>query len=80
MNDTSPEVESMVRDRLMALTGEQRMRIGADMFESARRMVLASLPSGVSEYERRRLLFERVYGERWPGESCAELECEAGDE
>jgi hypothetical protein len=62
MTDTSPEIAEMVRARLMAKSGAERFRMGAEMFEAARRMVLASLPVGLSEAERKRLLFERIYG------------------
>ncbi len=67
MRDTSPEIEALVRERLMARSGAERMRMGSDMFEAARRMALASLPEGLCEDERKRLLFERIYGEPWPG-------------
>jgi hypothetical protein len=66
VNDTSPDIERMVRERLMVLSGAERFRIGSEMFDAARRMVLASLPVGLPEHERKRLLFERVYGERLP--------------
>jgi hypothetical protein len=62
MNDTPPEIAEMVRARLMERTGAERFRMGVEMFEAARRMVLASLPADLSEAERKRLLFERVYG------------------
>lgn len=42
MTDTPPEIAEMVRARLMALSGAECFVIGARMFESARRMVLAS--------------------------------------
>jgi hypothetical protein len=64
--DTSPEVAEMVRVRLMALSGAERFRMGAQMFDTARRMVLASLPPGLTEIERKRLLFLRLYGESLP--------------
>jgi hypothetical protein len=66
MTDTSPEIAAMVRDRLMALAGSERFLMGVRMFDAARRMVLASLPAGLSEAERKRLLFERIYGEAMP--------------
>ena len=56
----------MVRARLMARSGEERFRMGVEMFEAARRMVLASLPSNLTEIERKRLLFQRIYGEDLP--------------
>ena len=63
MNDTPPEIAEMVRARLMALSGAERFIMGARMFDAARRMVLASLPAGLSETERKRQLFARIYGE-----------------
>jgi hypothetical protein len=66
MTDTPPEIDAMVRDRLMALPGTERFLMGVRMFDAARRMVLASLPTGLSEAERKRLLFERIYGEPLP--------------
>ena len=62
MTDTAPEIERIVRDKLMARSGEERFVMGAQMFESAREMVKASLPRDLSEAERRRQLFERLYG------------------
>jgi hypothetical protein len=63
MTDTPPEIERTMRDRLMALSGEERFVMGADMFDSAREMIKASLPAGLSEAEQRRQLFKRTYGE-----------------
>ena len=62
VTDTPPEVEQMIREKIMARSGEERFIMGALMFDSAREMVKASLPRGLSETEQRRLLFERIYG------------------
>lgn len=66
LTDTPPEIASMVRERLMARSNAERFEMGCRMFEAAREMVLASLPADLSEVERRRRLFERVYGLRFP--------------
>lgn len=66
MTDTSPEIADMVRARLMALSGAERFCMGARMFEAARSVVLASLPPDLSETERKRLLFDRLYGKPLP--------------
>jgi hypothetical protein len=66
MTDTPPEIAEMVRARLMALSGAERFRMGVQMFDAARRMVLASLPAGLTETERKRQLFKRLYGEALP--------------
>jgi hypothetical protein len=63
VTDTSPEVAAAVRDRIMKFSGAERFIMGTRMFESARAVVLASLPRDISETERRRILFERVYGD-----------------
>ena len=62
MTDTPPEIERMMRDKLMARSGEERFVMGAQMFDSAREMVKASLPRGLSKAEQRRQLFKRIYG------------------
>ena len=66
LTDTSPEVARMVHDRLMGRSGAERFHMGAQMFEAARRMVLASLPADLSDAERKSRLFERIYGEPLP--------------
>ena len=47
----------------MKFSGAERFIMGTRMFESARAVVLASLPRDISETERRRILFERLYGD-----------------
>lgn len=66
MTDTSPEIAEMVRVRLMALSGAERFRMGVQMFDAVRRMVWASLPADLTESERKRQLFQRLYGEALP--------------
>jgi hypothetical protein len=66
VTDTSPEVAEIVRARLMAMSGAERFRIDAQMFDTARRMVLASFPSDLTETERKQRLFHRLYGEPLP--------------
>lgn len=66
MNDTAPEIAEEVRMRLLALPGTTRFVMGVEMFEAARAMVLASLPGDISEPERKRMLYERFYGEPLP--------------
>ena len=67
VTDTSPEVAAIVRDRIMKLSGAERFIIGARMFESARAIVLASFPANISNTDRKRKLYERIYGEPLPG-------------
>jgi hypothetical protein len=62
MNDTSPEIAELVRQKLMARSGSERFVMGTRMFDAARAVVLASLPAGLSPDELKRQLFERIYG------------------
>lgn len=66
MTDTPPEIVEMVRQRLMARSGEERFMMGVRSFEAARDIVLASLPKGLSAEEQKRQLYQRIYGEPLP--------------
>jgi hypothetical protein len=63
VTDTPEEIQRILREKIMALSGEMRFIMDAQMFDSACEMVKASLPRDLSETERRRLLFKRIYGE-----------------
>lgn len=64
MNDTSSEIEQLVRERMMARSGAERFIMGARMFDAARQMILASFPKDLSADELRARLFERIYGQK----------------
>jgi hypothetical protein len=53
MNDTAPEIAEKVGARLMALAGATQLAMGVEMFEGARRVIIASIAwdrrSGVSQ-------------------------------
>jgi len=66
MRDTPPEIERRVRDEIMKRSPEERFVMGAEMFEAARAMIAASLPRDLSETERKRQLFRRIYGAELP--------------
>lgn len=66
MTDTALETKRMLRAKIMARSGEERLVMGAQMFEAARAMVQASLQSGLPREEWRRQFFGRVYGETLP--------------
>ena len=66
MTDTPPEIAELVRQKLMARSGSERFVMGVQMFEAARTVVLASLPSPLAPEELRRQLFQRLYGEPAP--------------
>ena len=66
MTDTSPKVARIIDDWHSQLSGEQRMAIAAQMFDTARTIVLSSLSSELSPRERRLELIKRLYGEELP--------------
>ena len=63
MNDTSPEIEALLKARYAAMTGSDRALIAMQMFETAQQIVLSSLDPGLGEIERRRELCRRFYGD-----------------
>ena len=63
MNDTPPEIEKKVHEMMMARSGAERLIMGSSMFDTARRIVLASLPKDLSDEELKHRLFERIYGQ-----------------
>ncbi len=60
-SDTSPDMQKRYREMLLARTPEERFKMGLSMCETARRIVLASLPPDLDETERRVALFLRYY-------------------
>jgi hypothetical protein len=63
MTDTPPDIDRIMRDKIMARSGEERFVMGAQMFDRAREMVKASLPQDLFEPEQCWQLFKRIYGE-----------------
>lgn len=61
MNDTSPKIEAMVDERYKQMTPDERVQIAASMFDTARVIVLSSLPPDLSRRERRLALARRFY-------------------
>ena len=63
MNDTPQVIAELVRAKLLARPGAERVLMGSRMFDVARAMVLASLPAGLSEIEVKGHLCKRLYGD-----------------
>ncbi len=59
--------------KLMSLTGEERMKMGFSMRAAAQQLILSSFPPDLSEYERKRQLYERMYGEPAPEGALAAI-------
>jgi len=62
MNDTDPQIAELVHQRMLERSGAERIMMASGMFEAAKAMVLASLPSGLTDIEIKGLLVERFYG------------------
>ncbi|MBD3869456.1 MAG: hypothetical protein IFK94_15145 [Acidobacteria bacterium] len=72
MNDTLPEIEIMYREMLMARSGEERFRMGLEMFEMARAMMLAGLKNDRGKDSRERA-FLRLYGDDFSKEELSRI-------
>ena len=85
MNDTLPRAEALVRTLMLRRSGEERLKMGTDMFSASRALIAASLREeglvpGSAEWKLR--LLDRTYGseispaqrqrliERWRSESA----------
>jgi len=66
MTDSPPEITQAFRKQVMARSAEDRLLMGAQMFDAAVTMVKASLPKNLSEAEQKRQLFKRLYGFELP--------------
>lgn len=66
MNDTSPKIAQMVEDWHANLSGEPRMQIAAQMFETARTIVISSISKDLSIREQRLEYITPLYGDELP--------------
>ena len=66
MNDTTPQVEALHRDLLMARSNEQRFKMGVSLCQTARTIVWSSVPEDLDPAERRVQFFLRDYGDELP--------------
>jgi hypothetical protein len=63
MTDTPPEIAERYHRLLMERSGEERLRMACAMFDTARRLVLASLGRDfAAPGQRNAALFLRLYG------------------
>ena len=62
MIDTTTKAEKIQSELFDKMTGDERMKIASDMFDTARTLVLASLDKNLNDKEKRKALFLRFYG------------------
>ena len=63
MTDTTAAIDLQFRTMLLAKSGAERIRMASGMFDSARRLMLASLPKNLPPETIRQLLLARTYPE-----------------
>ena len=68
VKDTPPEINRMVFERIMALTEGERLEMGFSMLGAAKELIEAGLPKDLGPAERRRAIYERLYGEPLPAD------------
>jgi len=62
MIDTAPEMQDKIDDIYKNKSGEEKLLIALSMFETAREIVISSLPNNLSKKELQKALFLRFYG------------------
>lgn len=66
MNDTSAAVANLVADRYRDMSPGERCLAAAAMYETARAIIEASLPEGLTAEQRRLAIARRFYGDELP--------------
>lgn len=66
MRDTTPEMRRIQFEMMKKLSSNRRIELACEMFQTAREMIIASLPKDISEKEFKRQLYFRTYGEHLP--------------
>jgi len=62
VKDTSFEIQKKIDEIYKNKSGEEKLLIALSMFETARELVISSLPNNLSDKELRKELFLRFYG------------------
>lgn len=74
MNDTPPEFEAKLRALYMQRSGAERVRMGADMFSTARVIMTAALEAqGYRGQALRKQIFLRTYGQDFTPEALDKI-------
>lgn len=66
MRDTTAEISRIQFEMMKKLSSNRRIELACEMFQTAREMIIASLPKDLSEKEFKRQLYFRTYGEHLP--------------
>lgn len=77
MKDTSPAMEARLRELFRQRTGAERVRMGCEMFSTARVIMTSSLEAqGYRGTELRKQIFLRTYGQDFDPVTLAKI-CQA---
>ena len=76
MNDTSPDMEARYRAMIMERSGEERLKMGCSMFDTAKALMQAGILDQnphASPAEIRRYLFRQLYGHEFDADSRTKI-------
>jgi hypothetical protein len=68
MNDTHPDVAIRYRDLMMSKTGQQRLRMGCSMYDTAKTIVRSAIYNSrpeITDAEMKKEVFLRFYGKEF---------------
>jgi hypothetical protein len=75
ISDTPTKFSALVSERYAQMSADERMQIASDMFDTARKIIEASLPANLSRRARRLAVARRRYNDELP---AAALDAHAG--
>lgn len=73
MNDTPKEIRRLQFEMMKKLSPNRRIELACEMFQTAREMIIASLPKNLSEQEFKKQLYFRTYGEHLPEDFLTDI-------
>jgi hypothetical protein len=69
MNDTSDAISKIVLERYRSMTPAERWLAASSLFETARSIIQSSLPSSLTDEQRRLAIVQRLYTGELPEEA-----------
>ncbi len=66
MNDTTNDIRRIQFEMMKKLSSNRRIEFACEMFQTAREIIIASMPKNLSEKELKKQLYFRTYGEHLP--------------
>ncbi len=66
MKDTTADLRRLQFEMMKKLSSNRRIELACEMFQTAREMIIDSMPKNLSEREFKGQLYFRIYGERLP--------------